>query len=307
MSKSIGFGVLFLLAVALPAAALAQTPWWCNSSFGTWWGTNCSSVTTGQGGVLVYVQVIENAFGQPTPSPADFTVAVSGVQPAPATFSGSITGSPVLLTPGQYSTSVTNSPYGYIPDYSIGCSGEIKAGEHKLCVITMRRGGAYYPYATTYPYPYNYQPLTCSPQNQTVSLGGVGHFEARGGTGGSFSWRTSERSYPNAGPTLNAVFSIAGAQTVTVNSGTQTATCLLNVVAQPGYTYSAPIHSGYTGVYPNITYTAAAVSGAYPKLPNTGFEPADAAAASAFASVLLLAAGIALYPYVRKTLTTVVR
>jgi hypothetical protein len=307
-SKSLMLAAVLFIAIAVPVGVFADTPAWCNSSFGTWWGVNCSTVTAGQGGVLVYVQVIQNSYGA-TPSPSDFIVSISGQQPTQTSFAGSINGVPVYLNPGSYNVFVSNQSVGYKPQYSVGCSGDIKSGEHKLCVVTMASDYSFYSHTTVYPYPYNYQPLVCSPANQTVSIGGVGHFVASGGIGGSYIWRTSERSYYNSGSVLNATFSIVGMQTVTVNSGSQSADCYVNVVAQQGYSYSAPIkpETYIAGVYPNVVYTSspyASYGTSYPKLPNTGVEPVDAVTTSAFASVLLIAAGIALYPYGRKTLAT---
>lgn len=66
---------------------------------------------------------------------------------------------------------------------------------------------------------------------------------------------------------------------------------------QPSYTY--PTYT-YTAPAP-VTYTQSYV----PTLPNTGFEPISGGAL-AFAIVLLTAAGIFLFPYVRKTATFIV-
>ena len=294
--KSLGFSFVFAATLAVPSVALADTPWWCNTSFGAWWGAqNCVAPANGTGGVLVYVQVTGPA---PLLAPGNFTVAVSGQNPNPTTFQGSINGNPVLLNPGSYSIAVSN-PQGYTASYSYGCSGNLGAGQYQLCVVTMSAPNAY-PYGPVTPYTGpGSVPLACSPASQMVSLGNVARFTAMGGKG-AYTWSTGDRVFQNVGPVLNVSFSTAAPQIIMVQSGTETATCAVTVTTAPGY--------GAPGTPAQATYTVGYTN--YPTLPNTGFEPLLITLKEntvALAVVFLLIAAVPLYPYARKALTAFVR
>lgn len=319
--KSLGLATLFAVsAIAIvPAVASANTPWWCDSSFGSWFGVGNCGAMSGPAGVLVYVQVPSygNYYNTGERQPSDFTVSVSGQNPSPATFQGSRDGSPVLLGSGSYSVYISADAYGYTPSYSAGCSGTLAAGEYALCVITMSRS-SYNPYPTPYPYPctagpygcsYQLPTLSCTPSYQTVSAGSAATFRAAGGSG-SYSWTTPNRTYLNVGPVLSVVLQSYGMQTVVVTSGAQSSTCTVTVAAL-GSVY--PVSSGIspTAITPSVVYpsgTAPVVlspavytssSLVAPGLPNTGFEPVDSASL-ALAAVFLFGAGIFVLPYVRK-------
>ena len=320
--KSVVFSTLLAVsAISIaPMVASADTPWWCDTSFGAWWGIDSCGATTGPAGVLVYVQTPSygNYYNTTQRQPSDFTVSVSGQNPSPTTLLGSRNGSPVLLGSGSYSVYVSGDMYGYTPSYSSGCSGSIAVGEHELCVITMS-GSSYSPYPTPYPYPctvgpygctYQLPALTCAPSYQTVAAGNAATFNAVGGSG-SYNWTTPNRTYLSVGQVLSVVLQSYGTQTVVVTSGSQSATCTVNIIAgAPVY----PIVSGITpavapaAVYSQGTAVPAAPSNAVytsssyvtlPGLPNTGFGPVDGAS-MALAVVFLFGAGIFVLPYVRK-------
>jgi hypothetical protein len=94
-----------------------------------------------------------------------------------------------------------------------------------------------------------------------------------------------------------------GTQTITVSNGEQLATCTVNVVASGAPVISVvPVNGNYT-TYPytgGVTVTPTYI----PRLPNTGFEPQNGAAA-ATAAVLLIAAALFALPYVRKAFAIV--
>lgn len=151
---------LVLLASFVPALASAQVYPYTNCTTNTYNGNyqNCTP------GVLnVYVQVLSNNNNNGiTQVPANFTVAVSGVNPSPASFPGSQSGTQVSVG-GSYS--VTSLPLqGFSASYSTGCTGTLTNNEQATCVITENNSYNYYNSYTT-PYPYNYAPLplTCVP------------------------------------------------------------------------------------------------------------------------------------------------
>lgn len=270
----IAFGIL------VPAAVFAQTP------------------STGL--LTVYVQVLAQNGHAQVYTPANVTVSVAGQSPSPSSFAGSQSGTAVSLLPGSYNVTVSNSIPSYTPTYSVGCNYSIGAGQTQNCIISLTPSGAYYP-PTTNPYPYQQQPLTCQANLVSAALGQSVTFRALGGGGGTYNWSTAYQNYPNVGPALTVAFQASGAQVVTVTSGPQTAQCTVNVTTtyypgyqNPGYpTYTNPTPS-YTTAYPTYPIT-------YPRYPSSGFAPADMATAMAFATVMLVAAGIILAPYVRRT------
>lgn len=276
--------ILLALGILVPAVALAQ------------------SSSTGL--LTVYVQVLNQAgYNYQTLTPSAFTVNVSGQSPSLTNFPGSQSGTNVSLNPGSYNVTIANAAQGYAPSYSVGCSNTIAAGQTQTCVITMTPSYNYNPYPTPYnPYNSPYQPLTCRTLTSSVALGQNATFNAVGGAGGTYNWSTAYQNYPNVGPTLTVAFQSSGSQVVTVTNAAQTATCTVNVTNTYSPTTVSPVYNpGYTGAYPNYTYTV------YPRLPATGFGPKDLSMGFAFASVLLIASGIALTPYVRKTLASISR
>jgi len=268
--------------------------------------------STSAGLLTVYVQVINNTgatyYQYQAPSPSAFTVAVSGQSPSLSNFPGSQSGTTVSLLAGSYNVTIANVQNGYAPSYSIGCNSTIAAGQSQTCVVTMTPSYAYNQYATPYQYQ-NYQPLTCQTVTPTVGLGQQASFNAVGGQGGTYNWSTAYQNFPNVGPTLTTSFQASGSQVVTVTNASQTATCNVNVTnaytpAPTTYPYGyngVTYPSTYSNTYP--TYTSVA----YPQLPRTGFGPKDMATGAAFAVVLLIAAGVVVAPYVRKTVTTLSR
>ena len=209
---------------------------------------------------------------------------------------------------GYYS--VVASPYaGYLPTYSTGCSGSLISGQQATCIITesIDSSSLYtnvVPYS--YTYPYTLAQVACSPAYQTVALGQSATVTATGGSGGLYNWTTPERSYVGAGPVFTTQLQSTGMQMVTVSSGvnTQAATCTVNVVGTPPATTYPYIHP----TYPASAYidSGVVVANETPALPNTGVEPLSVGAVAA-TLVGLVALGIFLLPYVRKTITTVLR
>lgn len=312
--KSLGVLMLVLGALVVPSIVSADTPWWCDSQFGSWWGIQDCGQNAGPAGILVYVQT-QPVYGGGEYQPADFTVSVSGQNPSPNSFHGSQSGTPVVLGSGSYSVYVSEDLHGYTPSYSSGCSGTISTNGHALCVVTMTRSN-YNSYPTPYPcvqgpyggctYPGN--TLSCAPSYQTVAAGSAATFTAVGGSSSNYNWVTPNRTYLGVGSKLSVVLQSYGTQTVVVTSGGQSATCTVNVGSGPTY----PVISGITPVVATPT-VAAVVSGApvvtsykVPALPNTGFAPLDTAS-FAFAVVLLLGTGVFVLPYVRKAFVTVLR
>jgi hypothetical protein len=233
----------------------------------------------------------------------------------------------VSLNPGSYNVTINNATSGYAPSYSTGCSGTMVAGQTQLCVITMTPNYTYGNQYNNYPYNYNYpyiQPLTCQTLTPTVALGQTATFQAVGGAGGTFNWSTAYQNYPNIGRVLNTTFQASGVQTVTVTNAAQTATCSITVNANynPVPTPNYPIYPGTTyptypnyPTYPGTTYPAYGTTYGntytyptiYPQLPRTGFGPRDLTTGAAFAAVLLIAAGLAVTPYVRRTFAAISR
>ncbi len=214
----------------------------------------------------------------------------------------------VTFVPGSYA--VTASAPGNYMTYSTGCAGFTPLrGTVQSCVITLTNtpsaspttcpaGMVWYGSSnscgmpvTTYSGPLVQNQLTCSPSYQTVQAGRPATFYATGGTGGAgYNWTTADRTFLNVSPTLSTILQNSGTQTVVVSNGIQTASCVVNV-------------SGIAGTMTGSGVTPAVISTFIPKLPNTGFEPHDAAAMT-FAVVLLISAGIMAYPYVRRIVAT---
>lgn len=273
----------------------------------------------------VYVQVTNpssTSYQYVTPRNAgDFNVVVAGQSVSPSTFWGSLTGTQVSLGNGAYSVAVTGNQYGYTPSYSQGCNGTVAAGQSALCIITM--SPQYNSYQTVYPYqyPYNYQPsLGCAPARQTVGLNQSVRFEAVGGIGGTYNWKTPFDNYPNVGRVLTTSFSASGSHLVTVTNGAQSATCEVTVTTTYYPTpVSTPYYPTYNTTYPNTIYpygygctsncgytTPTVTSSYYPRLPNTGVEPLTMVQ---LALALTLVSGVALIAqrHVRKAFALIIK
>ncbi len=71
--------------------------------------------------------------------------------------------------------------------------------------------------------------LVCAPANQTVDINQAANFTATGGNG-QYAW-TASNGTPNSGSesSFSTKYSAAGSRTVTVKSGTQTASCAVKV------------------------------------------------------------------------------
>lgn len=89
----------------------------------------------------------------------------------------------------------------------------------------------------------------------------------------------------------------SGACSGTLYPGEQ-ATCIVTQNAQSNYPYPYP----YPSEQPPITIISTYVPRT---LPNTGFDPAQASAILAFASVLLIGGSIVAYPYARKVIASI--
>ncbi len=296
-SKIFGLSLaVFAFAVVAPSFVLAQT-------------------TSTTGLLTVYVQVTnQSGFSY---SPGNFTVSVAGQNPSPSSFAGSQSGTLVSLNPGSFVVTVTN-PNGYSASYSTGCDNTIAAGQTHTCVITLSgMGGNLFPvapYTSQYPYTYTPPALSCRTETPTVALGQSARFSAVGGVGGTYNWYATGRNFPNIGPVLTTTFDSSGSHSVTVVNAAQTATCPITVTTSyypqpvsytnPSYPYQpSPATPGYTyptkPTYPTTSYVA-------PRWPNTGVEPLGAAQV-ALAVMLLMGAGIVLYPYARKVFALAVR
>lgn len=155
-------------------------------------------------------------------------------------------------------------------------------------------------------------PLVCEPGYQEVERGEIAEFHAEGGWG-HYRWVVGDRTFNNDDASLRVGMNEEGWQMVVVISENETAYCNILVTDEDrrhGYYGPRPSFPAYPPVPPTPSYTAPGVYvGAtyYPALPNTGFAPTSLPAVAAFATVLFVAAGVVIYPYVRKTLTTAVR
>ncbi len=277
--------------------------------------------SSGNALLSVYVQVANPSsyynYNVVQRNAGDFNVIVAGQNASPSSFYGSQTGTQVSLSgTGTYSVAVTGEQHGYTPSYSQGCNGSLGAGQTGLCIITMSPQYNYYSSVYPYQYPYGgyYQPaLTCAPQHQTVGLNQSVRFEAVGGVGGTYNWKTPFDNFPNIGRVLTTSFSASGSHLVTVTNGAQSATCEVTVTNTyyPSYTYPSTTYPntiypyGY-GCTTNCGYTNPVITNTYyPRLPNTGVEPLTVVQ---MALALTLLSGVALLamPYVRKTLTSVI-
>lgn len=250
--------------------------------------------------LTVYVQVINQNPGFPALTPGNFQVSVTGQSPSPSTFAGSQQGTLVTLNPGSFTVTIVN-PMNYTINYSTGCNNTLIAGQSHTCVITVSAPSYNWPFPSPYPYPQNPPALTCRTDTPTVALGQTARFTALGGAGGTYNWSTPTQNYPNVGPVLSIAFNQSGMQTVQVTNAAQTATC--SVVVTPSY-YPQPTPPVPTYPYPGPQVPP--VLTVMPSFPNTGIEPQNGAAL-AFATVLLLGAAIAGYPYARKAFALAVR
>lgn len=159
---------------------------------------------------------------------------------------------------------------------------------------------------TTYQAPY----LACTAAYPVVSVGNAGRFNVVTNANGPFTWVADNEEYSvrDIGSQFVTPFTHVGRQQVTVVWGTTRASCFVSVVPAPGYgePYTGPAfggqHTTYGGYGPNVSLSSVA----YPFLPNAGFGP-QTLAAFAFATVLLLGAAIALYPYAKKAFVIVTR
>ncbi len=279
--------------VSLPVAALAQTS--PNSE-------------------VVITTVLATGATQPSSAPIVTVTATSPSMPGVSnnnsptvSFASGFTGDAhaVTFVPGSYTVTASTNSSGYYFYYSSGCSGFTKLnGQVVACTITLSTtppptntctpgvyGTAGCPAPIVqYQGPTGSSILTCSPGYQTISAGQSATFTAAGGTPGSYTWTTTDRTTLNIGNSFTTVFQSTGVQTVMVNNGVQTANCTVNVVANG----AGPIT--YQGATPSLVSNYIPVG-----LPNTGFGPQDGAV-FALALVFLIGAGIYAAPYVKQAI-----
>ncbi len=216
--------------------------------------------------VIVYTQVLNNQGGNRLPT--EFSFNVSGNNPSPAFFYGSAAGMTVTLNPGSYSIQDATAFSGYDTFRSEGCSGVIGSGETRTCTITKDDRAFVSPYPST---------LQCHPPRQAARIGYPVTFTATGGSA-TYNWATADRTFLNAGPTLNTVLQSAGSQTVIVTSGFETASCVVDVV-------------GGSVIFPGKVLGTTTV----PYLPNTGFGPSALGTIASVIAMFGLAIPLALY------------
>lgn len=209
----------------------------------------------------------------------------------------------VAFIPGGYWITASTDTSGYYFYYSNDCTGNTRAGENVSCTITLSNtpppsanpcvtnpsASGCVPPSVQYKGPFGPTILTCTPAYQTISAGQSATFTAKG-DGSSYNWKTVDRTTLNTGNSFTTVFQTTGVQTVMVQSGTQVASCTVNVVAAA----AGPItYQGAPSLVSNFIPAT---------LPNTGFGPQESAML-AFALVLLIGAGIYVAPYVRKAIS----
>ena len=168
-----------------------------------------------------------------------------------------------------------------------------------LCVFAAMPERTYAQSYPAYPYQYGYA-LTCAPSYQTVTFGQTAHFTAYGGSG-TYSWSTPGSTYPGVGAVFNTTLRNSGVQVVTVTSGSQTAVCTVNSVPSSG---AVSYTTALSPFVPVVTVPTTYVAQYVPSLPNTGFEPIQITS-YALAFVVVLAAGIFVFPYVRRAFATI--
>jgi YVTN family beta-propeller protein len=86
------------------------------------------------GTIIVTKRVINEGGGSAKPS--DFTITVDGNNPTPSSFDGSSSGTTVQMFEGRYRVTESGSTSNYDATLSRGCSGNIREGEAKTCMIT---------------------------------------------------------------------------------------------------------------------------------------------------------------------------
>ena len=123
----------FILLFVLPLLILPSIG--DSTSYATSDSSNETSNDEPQPGtILVTKQVINEGGGSARPS--DFTITVDGNNPTPASFDGSSSGTTVQLLEGRYRITESGATSSYDSTLSRGCSGNIRAGESKVCTIT---------------------------------------------------------------------------------------------------------------------------------------------------------------------------
>ena len=223
---------------------------------------------------------------------------VSGNHPSPATFAGSISGTTVRLGTGSYAVNPPQiSEYTY--SLSGNCSGSVNTGDSRYCLVT-------YDNSSYNPYGYAGSGLICTPSVQSAALGQTVSFSAYGGTGG-YTWQTADRTYLNIGPVLTTSLQASGVQTVVVTSGSQSATCTVNVSgvyvapSTTSYYYPQTVQNAYAYQQQTVSYQGGyLLSTTYaPGFPNTGFEPMDWAGLLV-ALLCVVASGVFLFAYAKQ-------
>lgn len=230
--------------------------------------TRTCTITATAGGtsrVNVAVNVINHNGGSRTAN--DFVITINGVNPSITSIQGSAGSTQISMGPGAYSIDVSSAG-SYQRTRSVDCSGTILSGETKSCSITLEDTNPYY-YNGTY---LGRTPLSCAPANQTAYQGSTISFNAVGGSSGSYTWATADRVYLSTGSSLNVYLQTLGSQAVYVNSGYETAKCMVTVLAGTGT-------NAYTNYVPTtVTANGSVVLGSYttaPGLPNTGYAPSN--------------------------------
>jgi YVTN family beta-propeller protein len=93
-----------------------------------------SNNTSQPGTLLITKQVINEGGGEAEPS--DFTITVDGNNPTPSSFDGSASGISVQLFEGRYEVTESGPDSNYTSTLSKECSGNMREGESKRCIIT---------------------------------------------------------------------------------------------------------------------------------------------------------------------------
>lgn len=124
----------------------------------------------------------------------------------------------------------------------------------------------------------NATPLACSPANQNVDINQSANFSATGGNG-TYNWSTNIGSdYGNpasgTGTNFSTSYSTAGQKTVTVSSGSETASCLVTVNNPPVTELSCAPQTQTINVGDIAVFSATGGNGNYnwtsPGAPSTG-------------------------------------
>lgn len=231
------------ITVSIPPSASSGTYTLNTRISGSW---DCSASPSRSG-------FAQRSFTIIIPPPASCTLSFS---PSTITAGSSTTGS--WTSSGDADSQLPYSCTGNIGSGTLSASGStsVSPTQTQSCTLTAVNdwgdGSTCGATVTVNPVAPPANPVSCSPNTQTVNTGGTASFSASGGTG-TYSWSGGGSPATGNAATFSTVYSTAGSKTVTVSSGTQSASCLVTVNTPP----AAPIYTLNidAALYPNTNCT----------------------------------------------------